>query len=224
MPLKDNIFLFVPNLIGYGRVVFGVASLFYMHDSPYTAMTLYWLSAFLDAFDGMAARALDQTTIFGAVLDMVSDRCTTLALMMTLGVFYPKYLVYFQLLAVLDISSHWMHMYSSLIKGNSSHKQIDLSANPLLRIYYKSRTVLFIMCAANELFFMALYFVHFTPGPLLPLFAKPLGLWELMGYVCFPLFALKHSISVIQMIAAARNIGFVDSAEVEKRRQLLKHN
>ena len=48
-----NVFLFVPNLIGYGRIVFGVASLFYMNDSPYIAMTLYWLSAFLDAFDGM---------------------------------------------------------------------------------------------------------------------------------------------------------------------------
>ena len=58
--MSVNIFLFVPNLIGYGRVFFGVASLFYMRDSPYTAMTLYWLSAFLDAFDGMAARALDQ--------------------------------------------------------------------------------------------------------------------------------------------------------------------
>ena len=39
----ENIFLFVPNLIGFGRVVLGVASLFYMADSPYTAMTLYWL-------------------------------------------------------------------------------------------------------------------------------------------------------------------------------------
>jgi CDP-diacylglycerol--inositol 3-phosphatidyltransferase len=39
----ENIFLFVPNLIGFGRVVLGVASLFYMQDSPVTAMLLYWL-------------------------------------------------------------------------------------------------------------------------------------------------------------------------------------
>lgn len=38
-------------------------------------MFMYWLSAFLDAFDGMAARAFNQSTKFGAVLDMVSDRC-----------------------------------------------------------------------------------------------------------------------------------------------------
>ncbi len=39
---EENIFLFVPNLIGYGRVVFGIASLWYMEDQPITAMSLYW--------------------------------------------------------------------------------------------------------------------------------------------------------------------------------------
>lgn len=58
--MSVNIFLFVPNLIGYARVILAIASLFYMSNSPYTAMILYWLSAFLDAFDGMAARALNQ--------------------------------------------------------------------------------------------------------------------------------------------------------------------
>lgn len=84
---------------------------------------------------------------------------------------------------------------SAVMKGADSHKQIDLSENPLLRIYYKNRvgleplpfffltvclsllrpfflcleltctqTVLFFMCAANELFLMALYFLHFTQG------------------------------------------------------------
>jgi CDP-diacylglycerol--inositol 3-phosphatidyltransferase len=55
-----NIFLFVPNLIGYARIVLGIASLFYMREEPHIAMPLYWLSAFLDAFDGQAARYLDQ--------------------------------------------------------------------------------------------------------------------------------------------------------------------
>ena len=34
----ENIFLFVPNLIGFGRVVLGVASLFYMESDPLPAM------------------------------------------------------------------------------------------------------------------------------------------------------------------------------------------
>jgi len=56
-----NIYLFWPNIIGWGRVILGVASLFYMQREPITAMVLYWLSAFLDAFDGMAARHFDQS-------------------------------------------------------------------------------------------------------------------------------------------------------------------
>eukprot|EP00042_Codosiga_hollandica_P033943 m.233343 g.233343 ORF g.233343 m.233343 type:complete len:264 (-) comp54290_c0_seq5:132-923(-) len=161
--MSENIFLFVPNLIGYGRVVSGIASLFYMTTDPITAMTLYWISAFLDAFDGEAARRLKQTTKFGAVLDMVSDRCTTVALAVTCAQLHPQYTVAFQLFIILDIASHWIHMYSSLLQGSQSHKTIDLSAHWLLRIYYTDRKVLFGMCAANELFFMAVYMMHFFP-------------------------------------------------------------
>ena len=38
------------------------------------AGTTYLLSGFLDAFDGWAARELNQGTMFGAVLDMITDR------------------------------------------------------------------------------------------------------------------------------------------------------
>ena len=69
-----NVYLFYPNLIGFARVALGLASFFYMQTSPYLAMALYWTSAFLDAFDGMAARHFNQSTKFGSVLDMVSDR------------------------------------------------------------------------------------------------------------------------------------------------------
>ena len=112
---------------------------------------------------------------------MVADRCTTLCLMMTCANFYPQYLIPMQLLATLDISSHWYQMYrfvfqrlrpfcargpglqgvaaclvapqcagppsrfpprnpfsssSSLLKGKTSHKMIDLSESPMLRWYY----------------------------------------------------------------------------------------
>jgi CDP-diacylglycerol--inositol 3-phosphatidyltransferase len=41
---------------------------------PKMCTLLYGVSCLLDAVDGMAARALDQTSKFGAVLDMVTDR------------------------------------------------------------------------------------------------------------------------------------------------------
>lgn len=93
-----NVFLYIPNLIGYGRVVLALMSLFYMSNSPIKAMTMYFASAFLDAFDGAAARHFKQSSTFGAVLDMVSDRCTTMCLWVYLGSVYPSYTVVFQLL------------------------------------------------------------------------------------------------------------------------------
>ena len=45
-----------------------------MPTSPVLAGTLYLFSGFLDAFDGWAARKFNQSTMFGAVLDMVTDR------------------------------------------------------------------------------------------------------------------------------------------------------
>lgn len=90
---SENVFLFVPNLIGklnsemtltphahpsapsgYTRVIMAGLSLHYMSYHPIYCTLLYSVSCLLDAVDGQAARALGQTSKFGAVLDMVTDR------------------------------------------------------------------------------------------------------------------------------------------------------
>jgi len=48
-----------------------------MSYHPRYCTLLYGISCLLDAVDGQAARALGQTSKFGAVLDMVTDRCAT---------------------------------------------------------------------------------------------------------------------------------------------------
>lgn len=45
-----------------------------MTTHPKFCTVAYCVSALLDAVDGMAARALGQTSKFGAILDMVTDR------------------------------------------------------------------------------------------------------------------------------------------------------
>lgn len=47
---------------GYARVVLALLSFYLMPSSPWPAVFCYLLSALLDAFDGHAARALDQGT------------------------------------------------------------------------------------------------------------------------------------------------------------------
>jgi CDP-diacylglycerol--inositol 3-phosphatidyltransferase len=58
-----------------------------------------------------------------------------------------------------------LYISRSLLQGKTSHKFVDLSGNPIMRIYYTSRPVLFFMCAGNEAFYAALYLLHFTEGP-----------------------------------------------------------
>ena len=115
----ENVFFFLPNIIGYGRVVrlhsppdpvsciflpcshaavrcrlrrltppapvqlLLVAACYYMLEQPLLAGPCYFLSGFLDHFDGSAARRLGQCSQFGATLDMVTDRVATTLLVRT---------------------------------------------------------------------------------------------------------------------------------------------
>lgn len=59
---------------GYTRVILAGLALHYMSFHPKYCTLAYCISCLLDAADGHAARALGQTSKFGAVLDMVTDR------------------------------------------------------------------------------------------------------------------------------------------------------
>ncbi|KAK5662849.1 hypothetical protein OQA88_6260 [Cercophora sp. LCS_1] len=155
--VSENIFLFWPNIIGYWRIVLAIGALWYMPLHPRTCSLLYSVSCLLDALDGYAARYLNQSTKFGAVLDMVF-----------LSSAFPKWAIVFQGLISLDFASHYMHMYATLAMGGSdtSHKNVDKSRSMILNLYYTNKTVLFICCALNEAFFIALYLLSFS-SPLL---------------------------------------------------------
>lgn len=134
----ENIFLFYPNIIGehvqtrvtgtttdrlhlgYSRIILAVASLYYMPLHPRTCSLLYSVSCLLDALDGLAARRFEQSTRFGAVLDMVTDRCTTSCLLVFLSSAFPRWALLFQGLISLDFASHYIHMYATLTMGDQN--------------------------------------------------------------------------------------------------------
>ncbi|KAK4221472.1 CDP-diacylglycerol--inositol 3-phosphatidyltransferase [Podospora fimiseda] len=161
---KENIFLFWPNIIGYSRIVLAIVSLYYMSLHPRTCCLLYSISCLLDALDGYAARHFEQSTRFGAVLDMVTDRCSTSCLIVFLASAFPRFAIIFQLLISLDLASHYLHMYATLSMGgsNTSHKSVDKSRSKILNLYYTNKNVLFTVCALNELFFISLYLLSFS--------------------------------------------------------------
>ncbi|CAB3364487.1 Hypothetical predicted protein [Cloeon dipterum] len=211
----ENIFLFVPNIIGYARVILALISFYFMPTNYVLASWCYVTSALLDAFDGHAARMYNQSTKFGAMLDQLTDRCGTMCLMVTLCLFYPQYTFLFQLSMTIDIACHWIHLHTTLMQGKTSHKFVDLSGNPIMRIYYTSRTVLFCMCAGNELFYASLYLLHFTPGPIV----AGVGLFKLLSVVTFPVAVVKALIALLQGYIACINLGTIDVNEREEARK-----
>lgn len=203
--MTDNVFLFIPNIIDYGRVVTAILSFYYMRTNYLLATFWYLLSGILDAIDGHVARWLNQGSKLGALLDMLIDRCATMCLLGALCHFYPHYMLFFQISMSIDIASHWFHVQSSLMKGATSHKMMDLGANPILRHYYHNRIILFVMCAANELFYCMLYLTYFTSGPL--------NVFYIIMYLSAPLSMIKTGISLIQLVVACQNIASIDVAD-----------
>jgi len=211
--MAENVFLFWPNLIGYARIVLAIISFYFMPTCYCTASTCYIVSALLDAVDGHVARWRNESSRFGAMLDMLTDRCATLCLIMILGHFYPRWMLAFQLSAAIDVASHWLHMHSHDLKGSKSHKSVSQTTNPILVLYYTSRQFLFFMCAGNEGFYCMLYLLHFTYGPIIPIIR--VGLWQVMAVLCFPIAFVKTAISVVHLVTAAQTIADVDVAERE---------
>lgn len=205
---QENIFLFIPNLIGYARIVLALISFYFMPTRWVIASVCYVTSALLDAFDGHAARAFNQSTKFGAMLDQLTDRCGTTGLIVTLSYFYPKYMFFFQVSIFIDIFCHWIYLHSQQLRGRTSHKFQDLNDNKLMAFYYQ-KGPLFFMCAANEAFYAGLYLMHFIEGPLI----GGIGLIRLIVYITAPLAILKTLLSVIHGYVASLNIGGMDAAE-----------
>ena len=127
--------------IGYSRIILAIGALYYMPLHPRTCSLLYSISCLLDALDGVAARYFQQSTQFGAVLDMVTDRCTTTCLLVFLSSAWPRWTLLFQGLISLDLASHYMHMFATLTMGGSgqSHKKVDENRSKLLHLYYTNK-------------------------------------------------------------------------------------
>jgi hypothetical protein len=212
---------------------------------------------------------------FGAVLDMVTDRSSSVLLLAylmhhghSMDVSFPPHCILdfvnsrqdiFQVpsfgftlghgtrslmlgvLIALDISSHYMHMVSSLMLGATSHKKISSVAHGakdcasvrlgewLLKWYYESQLVLFCVCALNEAFFLALFMsgvpkekvagaVNSVAGYLRQ--STPNGVLDDI-YTCYlpvlfsiaaPVACLKQAVNIIQLSRAARNLVQADTS------------
>lgn len=51
------------------------------------------------------------------MLDMLTDRCSTMCLLVNLALLYPRATLLFQLSMSLDVASHWLHLHRSEVLG-----------------------------------------------------------------------------------------------------------
>lgn len=144
------------------------------------------------------------------MLDQLTDRLMFVGLLMALCVLYPKWLFFFQMIVIIDVGSHWLHLHATDITGATSHKA---SKNPILHYYYTSRPFLFFMCLGNEAFFSLLYVYAFWSGPsLLGIYFVPF-----LIVLFFPVAFVKQGISVIHLITASQTVGAIDITNRNKQ-------
>jgi CDP-diacylglycerol--inositol 3-phosphatidyltransferase len=201
-PSTTDVYLYVPNLIGYMRAILTIAFIHFSLTDWKIAITCYVASFAGDLFDGIAARALNQCSNFGAVLDMVVDRCSTACLLVVLSHQYPQYMFGFCCLLVLDFSSHWFHMYCS--KGHHKAADSNKDKNIIVRIYYGNYYFFGYCCVGQEFFYVLLYILKSVPDAAfsIPGTELTVTLWQLCFYGMGPAFVFKQIANAAQMCSA----------------------
>ncbi len=214
----NQVFLYVPNIIGYLRFGFYFAS-FISHSlgNWQLCLGLYAIAFILDEFDGRAARAYNQSSNFGAALDMVADRSATAGLCLILAQLYPNYLLAFIGAIALDLSSHYYLIYATGLLGEASHKDsAEWSTNRLIKLYYGSKPFMDLLILGNELFYLLLYLNFYFVGLNFNLTGWNLNLGQLLLIFCLPIYLLKQATNILQLQASAQAIANLDLIESQK--------
>ena len=205
---SNNIFLLLPNIIGYLRVVlYAISFISHTFGHGLWCLIFYLMAFLLDELDGQAAKRLNQRTQFGATLDMVTDRAATTGLCFILAQLYPEYLLIFILLIALDVSSHYYLLQATSIQAEHNHKNTKRwSKNRLLNLYYGDKRFMDALIFGNELFYILLYLNYYAPNlPLDLIHTGQILLWSI-----FPIYLLKQITNVIQLYASAVRIAAID--------------
>ncbi|KAK4562244.1 hypothetical protein RGQ29_004918 [Quercus rubra] len=155
-PGKLSVYLYIPNIIGYLRVIMNIIAFAQCYNNKWLFSVLYFLSFIFDALDGWCARKFNQVSTFGSVFDMVTDRISTGSLLVILSQVYRPGFIFLSLLA-LDIGSHWLQMYSTFLSGKVNHKDVKDSSNWLFKAYYGNRMFMAYCCVAVEVLYIALF-------------------------------------------------------------------
>mmetsp|Transcript_35067 Transcript_35067/g.84908 ORF Transcript_35067/g.84908 Transcript_35067/m.84908 type:complete len:196 (+) Transcript_35067:2575-3162(+) len=165
--------------------------------------------------DGLLARKLNQTSEFGGLIDMLTDRLSTLGLLYVLSGDYqpqdlefgfPVFRLTFLTLIALDIASHWSQMFSTAILG-AHHKGDGANAgrNFIVRLYYGNYFFFGYLCVATEILYIVAYAFQFTEG------MSCHQLLQGILWVSFPGCLLKQLVNLMQLFSACYAVAQKDA-------------
>merc|ERR1711934_277237 len=215
----SDVFLYIPNLIGYARVFGAIAAFAIIEFCPerWALAILLYISSFVgDLFDGIAARRLNQCSLLGAVLDMVTDRCATAGLVIILGwsEFFPQYRLVWLMCVVLDFSSHWCAMYCAARFG-LHHKSADANKDKffLMRWYYDIYPFFGYCCVGQEFFYILLFVI----APSHDLGEHRQLLEFACWYLCGPAWGMKQIVNWFQLTSSCYSLAERDAEQVNEQ-------
>lgn len=212
--------------VGYARVLFAVVAFGMSNWEPFWSVGMYVASFVCDELDGRYARKYGQTSMFGAVLDMVTDRVATCGLVCVLSGRYPRLMPGMVVLMMLDVSSHWFQMYATLSKGSKTHKDVE-SRSAVVRFYYRHRIFMGFCCVCVEVMYLVLYLLSWEQGEsgAAAAAARWLGDYDHQYYyysclkvlvlISAPGFVFKQVINVVQLKTAADVLVAMDADLVQ---------
>eukprot|EP01026_Neomeris_dumetosa_P071131 TRINITY_DN7157_c0_g1_i2.p1 TRINITY_DN7157_c0_g1~~TRINITY_DN7157_c0_g1_i2.p1 ORF type:complete len:222 (-),score=8.85 TRINITY_DN7157_c0_g1_i2:281-946(-) len=207
---------YLPNLIGYGRLICTMVSLWMAFSQPILASIIYFIGFGLDAVDGLAARKLNQTSTMGILLDMTTDRLSTTGLLCVLCIAYQRYYMVFISLIFIDIASHWTQMYATLLLGKTSHKD-SADQGWLMNLYYHNRIFMGYCCVACEVVYLALLIMCDVNSAKNVRNVGP-GL-DIALYAFLPGFIIKQVVNVLQLLTS---VDALNKYDLSKNNQVKK--
>jgi len=115
----------------------------------------------------MSARYFKQESKYGVLLDMLIDRIAKCSFLLLLAYFesksYNHWSVFYCIITLIDLVSHWTRMYTSFIMQKDSHKQTLKNENYLIRLYYEFPGMLFFCVLGSEAYLCMTYLKIYDP-------------------------------------------------------------
>lgn len=172
---------YIPNLLGYARILLSFVGLHFSSTNPTLAAGIWIFSASLDLIDGILARALNQTSSLGILLDIIADNILRTSLWIAASAADP----FCRLVGCMIVSLEWITMISTQLHASQSgiHWKASREQDPWLikKIFANNfRTPIGIWCIYG-LFGSAIFAYakqHHELVEMIPFFT----LWKYLAY------------------------------------------